>query len=274
MENIIELPPILPLEYDGKPVLNTKQLSNIFSCRARNITVNFQNHFSEFQIGEDYYFLEGNDAMNFKANLRFTKNADYITSNSISSNCPPFHLYANHFYLWTESGVFKHSRILNTYKAAQMYAALAIKYFHPVTQNGGAFNVPAQKSLTQQQIKPSKLKISNDTEIEKLVKLIKAAGIFEPRKCVYILEMENGIIKIGISQNFQQRARQIINSSGLNVKNWCHTGFIENAREIEKNCLEHFDFCQIDGEFFNTDFDSAVLKLSKHAEIIDFMNII
>ena len=121
------------------------------------------------------------------------------------------------------------------------------------TQNGITTDVPAQK-----------LKISNDTDVEKLAKLIKAAGIFEPRKCVYILELENSTVKIGISQNFQQRARQIINS----------TGFISNARDIEKTCHEHFNYCRVDGEFFKTDFNSAVLELAKHAEILDFTYIV
>ena len=50
MENQIELPTILPLEYDGKPVLTTKQVSNLFGCKEYSITTNFNRNRDIFYL--------------------------------------------------------------------------------------------------------------------------------------------------------------------------------------------------------------------------------
>lgn len=98
----------------------------------------------------------------------------------------------------------------------------------------------------------------------------------EPLRCVYILALSNGTVKIGMTQDFQRRAREILNSTGLTVKNWCHTSYLptEIAREIETACIDCFAEFQTEGEFFNIEFETATSELSKCVEIVEFRNIL
>ena len=108
MENQIVLPTILPLEYDGKPVVTTKQLSKCFGCKEYSITANFNRNRDIFNYGEDYYFLEGAEMREFKRQLY---KSTYETTDISIGN------FSSHTYLWTKSGAHLLSKIINTYMA-------------------------------------------------------------------------------------------------------------------------------------------------------------
>ncbi|MBR0103013.1 MAG: GIY-YIG nuclease family protein [Selenomonadaceae bacterium] len=95
------------------------------------------------------------------------------------------------------------------------------------------------------------------------------------KKCVYILEMSNGKVKIGCTKNFIRRVRQIETGSGLKVTNWCHTSYINSSRAyaIESYCHRVFNEHRILGEFFDITFEDAWAELSKHEDITDSKNL-
>lgn len=143
-------------------------------------------------------------------------------------------------YLWTERGAARHAKILDTDKAWDVFFILEDIYFGNFFQK---FNALSEK-------------ISNPI-----------------LNCVYILEMENGTVKIGCTKNFSERAKQISTSSGLKIKNWCHSEYVEKniAVQIERICHEFFSDTRILGEFFKISFEDARQKLSSHLNISENM---
>ena len=89
-------------------------------------------------------------------------------------------------------------------------------------------------------------------------------------KCVYIFQLRNGIVKIGVTSNFKQRKSTTENNSGFKIENYCHTELMKNkdAREIELKCHTAFKNHRQQGEFFNVDFGEACLELKKYADIV------
>ena len=77
---------------------------------------------------------------------------------------------------------------------------------------------------------------------------------------VYILLMENGRIKIGITNNINTRLRSIEGACGFKIVRYCYSEECnEHAQKIESLCHQHFaDYrCEV-GEFFNgVTFDDA-----------------
>ena len=84
-----------------------------------------------------------------------------------------------------------------------------------------------------------------------------------PKKCVYILRLNNGTIKIGVTKNFLQRMNTVSNSSGLEVVGWCHTDYLpqRDAYTIESSCHKIFGKQRIKGEFFSTSYETCRSEL-------------
>lgn len=109
---------------------------------------------------------------------------------------------------------------------------------------------------------------------EKLAEISKEVKQNPIKKCVYILKMSNGTIKIGCTENFRRRARQIETASGLKIVDWSHTEYLlaQHAYTVEATCHRAFNDHKIRGEFFNITFDEACAELEKHEEITDTKN--
>lgn len=90
--------------------------------------------------------------------------------------------------------------------------------------------------------------------IEQLFKSAEFAQ-FAP-KCVYILELNNGTVKIGCTQDFWRRLRQIELASGLSAIRGGQTEKFQpdEAFALEKACHELLANNRIQGEFFDTTF--------------------
>jgi hypothetical protein len=104
-------------EYQGKRVLTTQQLAQVYETEAKNIQMNFSNNEDRFQINRDYCLLEGDELKAFKSdpnNIGFAPNL-------------------NKLYLWTERGANRHSKILDTDKAWQQFDLLEETYFQVKT---------------------------------------------------------------------------------------------------------------------------------------------
>ena len=82
-------------------------------------------------------------------------------------------------------------------------------------------------------------------------------------KYVYVFQLDNETVKIGISNNIQRRTRAVSGHSGLDILQWACTEKLSatDARQIESDCHKHFANRRTRGEFFNITFDEACVYL-------------
>lgn len=105
---------LIPVEYRAERVLTTEQLAQAYECEPKQIKQNFNNNKAHFEEGRHYYKVEG-EALN---NLR-VENIDLQISPK--TRC---------LYLWTRRGASRHSKMLGTDKAWEMFDALEESYFN------------------------------------------------------------------------------------------------------------------------------------------------
>ena len=93
-------------------------------------------------------------------------------------------------------------------------------------------------------------------------------------KYVYVLEMDDGTVKIGIAQNVNQRIKAIQRENGTQVSRRYNSKVIDEklAAEIESKCHATFEEKRAHGEYFNITFDEGCAELDKYAEEIDAAN--
>lgn len=104
------------IEHDYERVLTTEQLAQAYGCTATNITTNFNRNRERFEVGKHFFCLEGADLQDFKNHLT---NCNLVASN------------ASRLYLWTKRGAARHSKMLGTDKAWEVYDELEENYFNP-----------------------------------------------------------------------------------------------------------------------------------------------
>lgn len=107
------------VEYKGKRVLTTAQSAEFLGTETDLITRNFNRNKGHYQIGEDYFALEGKEKTAFLMNLGHfdsgLKNAKTL-------------------YLWTEFGVMLHVKSINTDEAWAAYKIMLRDYFRLVAK--------------------------------------------------------------------------------------------------------------------------------------------
>lgn len=101
------------VEHNNQRVLTTEQLAQAYGCEPTNIKKNFNSNKERFIEGKHYFKLEG-DALQ---DLRVT-NSDLQISPMTRS-----------LYLWTERGASRHSKMLGTDKAWEVFDQLEETYF-------------------------------------------------------------------------------------------------------------------------------------------------
>ena len=108
--------------------------------------------------------------------------------------------------------------------------------------------------------------------IEQIVEqfLKSATSALPVQMCVYVLEMNNVNVKIGITSNFFKRKRSIETGSGLKVIRYFNTHYINEkyARLIESLCHEIFSSSKLNGEFFSVEFDEACKVVEYFAKLV------
>jgi hypothetical protein len=102
-----------PIEFKNKRIITTKLLAEQFETNEQNISRNFTRNQDRFIEGKHYFKLEGNELKNFKG---YVLNDDTLK-------------YASILYLWTEKGVARHAKMLETDEAWKVYEDLEDTYF-------------------------------------------------------------------------------------------------------------------------------------------------
>jgi hypothetical protein len=109
---------VMVVEYKDKRVLTTEQLADGFECDTYQIRQNYSNNADRFTEGVHFYKLEGEELKQFKASLGESK---------ISTNLK----FVPSLMLWTKRGAARHSKMLGTDKAWDMFDCLEENYFNP-----------------------------------------------------------------------------------------------------------------------------------------------
>ena len=106
------------LEHDNIRVMTTEQLAEAYGCDVQHIKQNFNNNKERFTDGKHYFRLEGADLKSFK---RQVENFDL-----------PVSKFASAIYLWTKRGAARHSKMLGTERAWDVFDELEESYFKPM----------------------------------------------------------------------------------------------------------------------------------------------
>lgn len=109
---------LTPIENQGQRVLTTEQLAELYGTTAKRISDNFKSNAEKFIEGTHYFVLEGTVLKEFK-------------SQSGNSGLP-FNKFSSRVYLWTKRGAARHSKMLGTDQAWDMFDSLEENYFNPV----------------------------------------------------------------------------------------------------------------------------------------------
>lgn len=203
---------LIPVEYRAERVLTTEQLAQAYECEPKQIKQNFNNNKAHFEEGRHYYKVEGDELKDLRV-----ENIDLQISPK--TRC---------LYLWTRRGASRHSKMLGTDRAWEMFDALEENYFNPRPKA----LTPAEQ-MAQGLLAAQKLLAEKDTKIKELTpkgvfadavtasetsilvgglaKLIKQNGVDIGQKRLFAWLRENGfLIKSGTEKNMPtQRAMEM-----------------------------------------------------------------
>jgi phage antirepressor YoqD-like protein len=206
---------LIPVEYRAERVLTTEQLAQAYECEPIQIQQNFNNNKGHFEEGKHFYKLTGDELKEFKAS---------VTGSNFSSQFK----HTRCIYLWTRRGASRHSKMLGTDRAWEMFDALEENYFNPRPKA----LTPAEQ-MAQGLLAAQKLLAEKDKRIEEmrpkeifadavttsktsiliggLAKLIKQQGVDIGQKRLFAWLRENGfLIKSGTEKNMPtQRAMEM-----------------------------------------------------------------
>lgn len=158
MENLVKIENIETpvVEYSNQPVVTTEQLAEFYGCEPKQIIQNFNNNTVRFVEEKHFYKLTGDSLRAFKASLGSSK---------ISTNLK----FAPQILLWTKQGAARHSKMLGTDRAWDMFDLLEENYFNqkePKTQID--ILVESAKALQRQERELARLKLTQEEQAESL----------------------------------------------------------------------------------------------------------
>ena len=106
------------LEHNNIRVMTTEQLAEAYGCAPKQIQQNFSNNRVRFIAGKHFFVLEGQDLQTFRLQVE-----------NIELQISP---KTRHLYLWTERGAARHSKMLGTERAWDVFDELEESYFNPM----------------------------------------------------------------------------------------------------------------------------------------------
>lgn len=97
--------------------------------------------------------------------------------------------------------------------------------------------------------------IDNDPKFIELRQAIFTPSNKNYDKSVYLLEFQDGTIKIGVSKEPEKRIKTIINQSGRILKNKYITESISNSFTIESKIKNRYRKNRLNGEYFKLNYE-------------------
>jgi hypothetical protein len=150
-----ELPQI---KFNNELILTTEQLAKFYGTTINRIKENFNRNRDKFIEQKHYYLLEGKQLKSFKNQVA---NSDLVAPRS------------SHLYLWTKRGASRHSKMLGTDQAWDVFDELEEHYFSPQPKS--------QKPLTAvQQLKlMNRAVLEIDDRVTNLEDTMRVSGVQE-----------------------------------------------------------------------------------------------
>lgn len=108
---------LVPMEWKGQRIMTTKTLAECYETEEKNIQMNFSRNKARFIEGKHFYKLSGAELKEFANYLQVTDSGSQISSKARS------------LILWTERGVARHAKLLDTDMAWNVYEQLEDTYF-------------------------------------------------------------------------------------------------------------------------------------------------
>lgn len=90
-------------------------------------------------------------------------------------------------------------------------------------------------------------------------------------KKLYIIEFDNGTVKIGIAKDYKRRKQQIKSANGMKEKREHITMPIKNVSKLEASMHREFKLNRLNGEYFDIDFEHAVNVLKEMLKEVEFV---
>ena len=149
---------VIHFEYNGQPVLTSKQLAILFRCNFVTIRSSYNKHKNEYVKNTDFFKLERQELSDYRAFVR----RNICSQSNLRGDCSQSNLLGNveilldeviellkgpSLIFWTKSGVFKLSRRITVVGAKLMFAALALGYFNNGNVENSNSTPPIQPPL-------------------------------------------------------------------------------------------------------------------------------
>lgn len=157
------------IKYDNQLILTTEQLADFYETTTDVLSQNFKRNKNKFSEGIHYFLLEGDVLKRFK---------NHLTNSQLVAK------RASHLYLWTKRGASRHSKMLGTDRAWDMYDVLEENYFNPKP-------VVKQLTATEQLKLATKSVVELDDRVTTLEDTMRVSGPQEKtlqdaaKKCVF-----------------------------------------------------------------------------------------
>ena len=113
MKGLRNMNNLQPVEFKNQRIITTKVLAEQFGTNEQNISRNFLRNQERFIEGKHYFRLEGDELKEFKG---------YVLKDDTLK-------FASNLYLWTDKGVARHAKMLETDEAWEIYEELEDTYF-------------------------------------------------------------------------------------------------------------------------------------------------
>ena len=158
------------IEYGDDLVLTTEQLAEAYECTPLMIQQNYANNKERFKEGKHFFKLEGDTLRDFKASMGDSKISSTLKFTSV-------------LMLWTKRGASRHSKMLGTDRAWEMYDVLEENYFNRHSQPQSLEEQMAQGLLAAKMM-------LDQTRLE-LTQVKQIVNELQPKATYYDLVLQN-----------------------------------------------------------------------------------
>ena len=153
----MDIQSLVPVDFANQLVLTTEQVAEGLNCSIEQLRSNFKNHKDQFQEGVHFFKVEGGILRALKKRV----NQVHAVSFGKGAKC---------LNLWTEQGVARHSKLIDTPQAWELFNKLEKHYFK---------SAPAEKLKAPLPTEPHDTR-DNVPALLRAEKLIEVARLLEP----------------------------------------------------------------------------------------------
>ena len=264
----MDIKDLVPVDYSNQRVLLTSQVAEVFGTSPARIRDNFRYAKKQFKEGVHYFKVTGEALRTLKFQLDAAQaNGEQsgishfantspdsplqanVSESGISHVAPLIPKTANTIILYTEQGCARHCKMLNTKEAWAMFDVLEKHYFNPATHVAP----PAETPRAEQPVK-------------KVRKSLPEYAV------VYAALLDNALVKIGLTTDFNRRIKEVRKETGLDVEDVFTTGNmpLDDARKLESTVKAKFHEKNKGGELYDAPFELVkAALLDKHVDSFD-----